>query len=746
MDSVTIQLPPSCDPLERRAAKELRRYVRKLFGIEARIGRAVPKRGSVFCLGTPDSNPDFTRARIDREGFRVAPERRGGARICNLVGGSPIAVLWAAYEVVAGWGVHYLVHRDVLPDSPGAFRLPTRTISRMPLLERRIYRVVNEMLNSSVSWSLAEHKRLFDQLVKLRFNAISITTYAHQPWVHWSFRGIQRRQAEILYGFRHPIHEESIGVEELGLGDYTNPDFRACVTYEHRVEAGRRFVHGLIDAAHRRGLEVIFDHSLTEIPEDQKRHLGRWSRGVALPKSPPNSTHPHSLGLARDGGEMRFGHLMTPLNPVYMQMVESWLAAHLAEYPAFDTLRLGQQEFPAASAGVEACWKALDRRHGLSRHIKLKDLLAEGKRLKFHASGRGLLQTQGAIIMVRMLDLVINEHKIVDAHRPANSGIMVGFMNHLVMPVVPLVFDPDRVEFIATVDYTPTAVAQRMSSLAFASETPMKISLITSVEDDNVGFLPQMPTRPMARIVKGIRAHGLAGYQFRHWLVSKLEPTMGYLVDAAWDPAATPDKSLRRQFNRVCGPRSAHSLLEACHRLEDALPLTDKTIGLAFMMPNLLRKYWAEELGDLRPAVKRLRRHYERILPLVRAALEQSEPRGKSYVRNALTWIEFATDYLDVVLEVDRARDCFYQAREVRGKGHSFDIERFDLLLIESADRLQKALHQLEAAMRLWARHGIHDPSDRATLAGLNVYALDFLRGKTNEVRLIAEQPSGLFL
>lgn len=746
LENIVIQIPRRCHRLERRAARELQKYIRRLFGFEARISPDLPKRGHAFSLGTPDSHPEFDDIHIDPQGFKIASRHWGNVHICNVIGGSPEAVQWGIYALIEQWGVHYLVHRDVLPDDPGPFRLPRRTISRKPLLERRIYRVINDMLNSSASWSLAEHRKLLDQLVKLRFSAIHICTYAHQPWVHWSYRGVQRRHADLIYGFKHPIHAQSIGLNRLRKGNYTNSDFCDCKTYQDRVNTGKKFMHGLIAAAQQRGLEVIFDHNLTDLPEDIKRHLGRWSHRVKLPKATHTTTHPHSLGLARDGGEMRFGHLMTPLNPAYMGMVESWLGATLDEYGEIDLLRLSQQEFPAASAGVKRCWKDLDRRHGLSRHIKLEDILAAGEKLMFHSPGRGLLQAKGALMMIRMLDLVINEHQVVDHRLSPDMKIQVGFMSHLLMPVVPHVFDPNRVEFVATVDYTPAQVANRIDTLSFARETPMKIHLITSAEDDNVGFLPQLPTRPLAKIMEGIRRHGISGYNFRHWLVSKLEPTFGYLVDAAWDSSATPAKSFRRQVASVCGPRAVKPALEVFAMLEDALADTDSLDSLGFTMPNLMHKIWTRRLGNQTRAMKQLQRRYEEMTPFIEKAIAVSEPRGIFYLRNIRAWTEFSREYLGVCLRVDQARERLDEAAKIQGKRVPFDIERFDLLMIESSDLLARAVRNLEDAIRIWARDGVCDPSDRSTLVGFNAYALDFLRGKATEIRICSEQTGRLVL
>ncbi|MBI4530554.1 MAG: hypothetical protein HY709_03440, partial [Candidatus Latescibacteria bacterium] len=82
-------------------------------------------------------------------------------------GGSGRATLWAVYEFVEQWGVHFMVQGDVLPDDPRPFRLPEIDALRRPVFGRRGFRVINDMANSGVFWSVAEHKKLFDQLTKI---------------------------------------------------------------------------------------------------------------------------------------------------------------------------------------------------------------------------------------------------------------------------------------------------------------------------------------------------------------------------------------------------------------------------------------------------------------------------------------------------------------------------------------------------------------------------------------------------
>ena len=194
--TLNILLGPKPDQLEQRAASELQRYVRELFGFKPRLIRRPPKSGHVMVLGTRSSNP------LLRETRKLGPQDYA---ICNpsskrleICGGSPVALLWGTYEVIAEWGVTYLVQGDVMPEPErvGPFRLPRLDVVRRPVFEQRTFRIVNDMLNSGVLWSLKDNEQLFDQLVKLRFNSVYATTYPHQPWCHWSFRGVERHSID----------------------------------------------------------------------------------------------------------------------------------------------------------------------------------------------------------------------------------------------------------------------------------------------------------------------------------------------------------------------------------------------------------------------------------------------------------------------------------------------------------------------------------------------------------------------
>ena len=744
---LTIQLGPEAHQLERRAALELQRYIRLLFGFTPPVRQQLPRLGRVFCVGTARSNPQLTSApRLASEGYLVRRRRAGRAEVCDLVGGSPAAVQWAVYEAIAHWGVTYLIQGDVLPDPArtGPFYLPKLDVKRKPAFEMRCFRIINDMANSGVLWTRNDHEKLFDQLVKLRFNTVQAATYPHQPWCHWSFRGVERQFVGLIYGFEHVVHERTVGKEHFGrLGRYTNPDFQSAESYDEKIAAGKRFMHSIIDAAHERGLRFVFAHVFNDFPEEIKKHLPKWSRKYRFPRSTMEAARPSTLGLHEDTGNCRFGHLMTPLNPVFVEMVESWLAAHLTEYPQIDGINLTASEFPPGGGGIEKCWRDLSRRHGLSPEFTFDKLMRRAARQKVGPqAGRGKREALGAIATVRLLDLVVNESRAVGPLL-AGKKIYATSMSDTLLPVLPRIFDHDQFEFIRTGDYLTARVAEHMDRMAFAKDSDFGLHLTTTINDDNIGFLPQFNTGVLHTMVKAMRRYGVKGYWFRQFDISEYEPVMAYLLDASWDRTATPKKTYTRQVERICGQASVKPMLKAFGMLEGILEDINAVIGTGFMMPRLVAKFWRDGfyMQDYAKTWQKLIRNFATIEPHLEQAVALSEPRGRQYAQDVLAFVRFARLFLQTAILVGRGRQCFDAAQALIpvGRGNKpFDLDRYNTTIRQSASHLAEATATLEQATRIWA-DSIRDQTDRGSLLGLNVYGLDWLRGKADEVRMQSE-------
>ncbi|MEA3476675.1 MAG: alpha-glucuronidase family glycosyl hydrolase, partial [Bacteroidota bacterium] len=153
------------DPLVVFAAEELQRYVRQLFGFQPSLfrGETDGDAWTTILLGVEIDES------LSEQGYVIRRIQHEGKPALLVTGGSARATLWAVYEVISNWGVHFLVQGDVFPEKAGSFHLPDLDIKREPVFPCREFRVVNDILNTTVFWNLDQHKKLFDQLVKLRF-------------------------------------------------------------------------------------------------------------------------------------------------------------------------------------------------------------------------------------------------------------------------------------------------------------------------------------------------------------------------------------------------------------------------------------------------------------------------------------------------------------------------------------------------------------------------------------------------
>lgn len=119
--SVAICLSPAADDLQKTAAADLQRYLKRLFNIEATIAAGpVAKATHRFVLGL-SSDPFIQKAagglpQLSAQGHVV---RRASGNTVVLAGGSSTAAAWAVYELVERYGVRYLLHEDVFPAEPG---------------------------------------------------------------------------------------------------------------------------------------------------------------------------------------------------------------------------------------------------------------------------------------------------------------------------------------------------------------------------------------------------------------------------------------------------------------------------------------------------------------------------------------------------------------------------------------------------------------------------------------------------
>jgi len=723
MTLLNINIANNDQPLVQHAADELQRYVRTLFGFSPSLGDKA---------STPHTITIKLNSDLPDQSYRIQSQNDD----MHITAGSPRAVLWAVYELISEWHVHYLIQGDVMPDDIGEFHLPDMNVTREPVFKRREFRVINDMANSGVFWSLDQYKDLFDQLAKLRFTGIYIQTYPHQPWAHYSFRGIERSSAGLCYGWKHRIHDESIGREQFSKladdGDHTNPDFAHCKSYDDWMAAGKRFMRGLFDAARARGLEVTYDHPCSEVPDEFAYRLKELSvaENVQLPREGGIvQKHFSRHGLTYSGGNADVEPYRTPLNPVYVDLMEASFVAHIQAYPDAERYAFTEQEFPPGGAGADQCWQQLDEKYGLSKIITLDQIKEQSRKQFFYVEGRAFNQAMGAIQSLYLYDQLINVRNVLQYATRPDAKIIVKFFSEHLQPLVEHVFSSDKAEFNAIVDYLPARVAERMDTLEYAKSGNIDVIMTTTIEDDNVGFLPQLNTQFLHETVTKMHEYGLIGYMFRQFDVSQHEPCMAYMVESAWDKTVTPEDSYLRYAMCVVGEDAAKDLVDVYHRVEQITEAGNAMIGHGFMWPSLYRNHW-EKGATYNPQWEDYIDSLKTIDQKLREVLRKAAPRGKRLISNYMHFIRFGGQIIAAKNKLRAARAVYDQAQEIAKKG---DMLGFHPKMGEASNLLFETEKLSQLALETWAKQ-VADPSDLGSLAGLNAYGHDWLRGKATEV------------
>lgn len=247
--SIPVVLGPNAHRLERRAAEELAGQLRQLFDADVTVGEKVPIHSErLILLGQPDSNPSLksfagTRwPKLGPQGHVVRSVEHEGRSALVIGGGSPIATLWAVYELGHHFGIRYLLYGDAMPTQRPKLDLKGIDIVREPTLPRRTWLATLDRPLGPVAWNPDEQKRFLGQLVKLKFTGVSLVLGPERP-------------ASSLVGLRLPVDGDTPGRTAFrGASFHENLHFVGTTTPAEREKRAEALALGLREAARELGL------------------------------------------------------------------------------------------------------------------------------------------------------------------------------------------------------------------------------------------------------------------------------------------------------------------------------------------------------------------------------------------------------------------------------------------------------------------------------------------------------------
>ena len=738
MDALRIVVGPGAPALERFAAEELQRYLRLLYGptvpvVEHDAGGNTP----AVLIGSPRTNPAVASSGLAR-GWPSTSDQgivlRGSAaeRTWAVGGGSPVATMWAVYDLVERLGVRYLLSGDVFPDDPGPLRLPDLDVYVEPVFTERVWRLMNDEPHGPEMWSLAECRRVIDQIAKMKMNGIYFLTYPSHPFVHYEFRGVAKSTGVLDFGFRYPIDDDTIGRELFGdASEFTNPEFRHCDGYEDMLEAGQRYARAVFDHARRRGMRIGFGFSLTSTTDEFKERLSEWAPETQDAPADDDGRDYHRLGQLSMGAPPGGRAFQDVDNPALAELAEVIVRAHLETYPEIDFIEIGSSEFRAETVGHEHCWQRLDEKYGIESVAPLEELVEQVRARGYHGEGRAERELKADIEFLYFVDRLFAEGRLLERLGRPDVEVLLSSVTEEMYPILGSVL-PSNFGVGALIDYNLSLALPRLGRLSALGGGFGKYVTL-SVQDDMNSLLVSSEGARIERFLERMRDAGFKGWKSRYWSIGDLDHSVDYLARASWDADLTADAAYDDYARRVFGEGCLPEMREALRVLEQNGEFQGTTIfAVGFPYPSLMRRHFEMQrnfAGRTEPQAGLLQCHntYTRLVKLLEAALPKCREQGRARLEYMIGRARTCALFLETAHTVERAGFASRAAEQARADK---DPERLGAKLNDTARLLERVLDLSRETIHAHVEI-VRDESDLGLLAAMNQYMHKYLKARS---------------
>jgi hypothetical protein len=691
--------------------------LRSLFGVDARVTNDAADTGCRrFFLGLA-SDAHIRRLvgsipELSSQGHLI---RRVDPQTMILAGGSSTAAAWAIYELVERYGVRYLLHEDVLPERPGELYMPSLDTVFEPIQKIRCWQVSDELAFGPVVWSLQQQKDFIDQIFKLKFNGIYFCVWPQHPFLDYSVRGLRRSAWTMLLGQRIPIDEETIGREHLweNMPLLTNPELRGANTFDEALTAGRRLLNGILDHAQSRGLHTCIAFQPMEFPNE--------FRGL-LQKPTEDAIQAGGLSCAEQGDLNSPGH---------RELMLATFDAYLEQWGRVDELEIKLPEHPQTAEHFPAAWRDLSDKYNLEPDYDGEALVLQAREsgLVAGTADRAEREFKSTIVMLHFFDRFFRSGDLMERLATKNIELTVGLggSSEGVLPFLDRILWPGA-GMRTWLDYTASRAVRRLGFVERLDALKVPASLVVTLQDDNIGWLPQVATENLHHLLQTLQQNGWRGYYTRFWPIGDLDPTVAYLARASWDSRTTPRAAYEDHFTKVYGADCTEVLSRVMRLLEDATVILDVDfLSLFFPVPGIMSRH-VDARAPMAEGLYHIRAIYECARGLLNRLAESSSRRIRQ--GNLDYWIgrlDFAVEALNelrLLREGGAALRAAQSAddRQVRAKQRESAVDCF-----------QRGIASGESALRSAARN-IRDDSDRGAVAAYHHFFVREVRRRVQEV------------
>lgn len=725
---VDVVIGPAAPKLERFAADELAAQFKKLFDAEVRIADKIPAESQhLILLGSPATNPAIKSLgdafpKLSDQGHLLRSIKLKDRPALVVSGGSPVATLWAAYELGHHFGVRYFLFGDLYPVTKSELKLDGVDSVLEPSLRMRTWKAI---ANDEDGWigtgyfGLDEHQALLRQLAKLKFNRVFIVTDPNDSFVTYEFKGIHKSTATIPMEFSVSGDTSGRGAFR-GARSFENPDYAGRETHADRIAAGARLLRGIIECAHNVGMTVALEISPVRFPKefselDQNVNLGKYRTLSIRSFTDPGDTVPIQLSKAQ-------------------------IRAYVTTFPSLDAINFSMADWQEGHNRSEAAWKRLDAQTGIGRQVSLKQLIVAARDRAISAwttkppmfpginPDEGESTIQNNVTALDFTRALLADRDLL--RLPAERTAMVG-ITHLDSSLFPYL---DKLIPATIATEIPVYFASSASGKRFA-ETKKMIATIPadrvscdaglSLQDPHAGVLPSVPTSALHRLLEELRSRQFRGFSASFDTVGDLDFSAYFLSRASFDVKVSPQTALNELLTPVCGEGVAERVQRAFEMIEQAAALIDENdANFSVPLPSVVASHPVdvEDGAPLPEWVGKARDLYLNAMNEMYRANTRAREGGRAFTLYFARRFEFAAEYMNCL-------EAVRKAGVAKKKGdHETQVAE-----------LEKAIESLHGGLNAMAAVA-RSSSDRAIIAVLNEYGYRPLKKELEAAEKNAEK------
>ena len=540
-EPISVVVGDQAPQLEQQAAAELAGQFKRLFGAEVEIAKKLPSdTKTVVLVGSPKTNPVIKQAlgdawpKLSEQGIIIKGSKQGDTKRVIVGGGSPVATLWAAYELGQRLGIGYHLRGDIYPKDTIDFDLTSLDVKLEPVLNTRGFQLLDTSVVGRESWGVADHKKLLSQLAKSKFNRVTLAIQPWQPFLDYEYAAVKKNTGTLWYGETLKIDGNTPGRKAFrGAKVFENPDLSGAATYSEKADAGAKLIRGIVQAAHESGMRVALSIAPFECSPEFAKVL---PNAVTVEGS-------QSLALAPDLSK-------GSIDLEWRQFAKAKLQAALKAYPQIDALELrmpggAQKETATALTALQAV-----------------------------VGGASWLKSESG----NKIELVVTgvdtaELAQLDRSLPGGAVALVG------------------------TDHSARRVAEKKDLLKSVPTKKVSSRLILTLGNDRLGVLSQSAVESLGPLVEELRSREWDGFQARCSILAELDPAFVFLSRAGYDAKATPESAVVDFLTTITGkPASADRLWRAMKHMEATTNLFDENnYGFKFSDRGMLMNQYRPE-------------------------------------------------------------------------------------------------------------------------------------------------------